>query len=286
MTSLTFLRRAAALIVASLAAFAFATPAAAQTGKLAGRVTDATGESIIGAAVVVVGTPYAAAANVDGEYVVLRIPPGTYSVRFSSIGYQAQIVEGVRISTNQTTEINAQLAEETYQEGEVVVQADAPVVDVTQTSTLATVGREEIAVLPVQDLSDLVNLQAGVVDGHFRGGRLGEVQYQVDGVSVNNPYDNSSTLTLDRSVLEEVQVISGTFDAEYGQALSGVVNAVLRAATRPLRVLVRGLRRRLRRAGQRLHRRHPAHGRHSARGPDSLRGRHLADEPPELPGSA
>src|SRR5690606_5818341 len=70
--------------------------------------------------------------------------------------------------------------------------------------------------------------QAGVVDGHFRGGRAGEVQYQVDGVSVNNPYDNSSTLTLDRSVLQEVQVIQGTFDAEYGQAMSGVVNAVLR----------------------------------------------------------
>jgi outer membrane receptor protein involved in Fe transport len=54
------------------------------------------------------------------------------------------------------------------------------------------------------------------------------VQYQVDGVSVNNAYDNKSTLKLDRSLLEEVQVISGTFDAEYGQAMSGVVNAVLK----------------------------------------------------------
>src|SRR5690606_4773447 len=82
---------------------------------------------------------------------------------------------------------------------------------------------------PVQRLDDIVNLQAGVVDGHFRGGREGEVQYQVDGVSVNNPYDNASTLQLDRSVLQEVQVIQGTFDAEYGQAMSGVVNAVLRS---------------------------------------------------------
>jgi outer membrane receptor protein involved in Fe transport len=89
------------------------------------------------------------------------------------------------------------------------------------------VSREKLATLPVQELQDVVNLQAGVVDGHFRGGRIGEVQYQVDGVTVNNSYDNKSTLKLDRSLLEEVQVVSGTFDAEYGQAMSGVVNAVL-----------------------------------------------------------
>src|SRR5205085_6077372 len=81
----------------------------------------------------------------------------------------------------------------------------------------------------VQELQDVVNLQAGVVEGHFRGGRLGEVQFQVDGITVNNPYDNTSSLRIDRSLLEEVQVISGTFDAEYGQAMSGVVNAVLRS---------------------------------------------------------
>src|SRR5262249_41646387 len=90
---------------------------------------------------------------------------------------------------------------------------------------------DQISRLPVQDLQQIVDLQAGVVDGHFRGGRKGEVQYQVDGISVNNPYDNTSTVKLDRSVLEEVQVISGTFDAEYGQAMSGVVNAVLKRGT-------------------------------------------------------
>jgi outer membrane receptor protein involved in Fe transport len=70
-----------------------------------------------------------------------------------------------------------------------------------------------------------------VVDGHFRGGRLGEVQYQINGVSVNNSYDNSSSLQIDRSLLQEVQVISGTFDAEYGQAMSGVVNVILKSGS-------------------------------------------------------
>ena len=119
----------------------------------------------------------------------------------------------------------------TLQTEEVVVIAERPPVDLKVTSSQATLTTEEIENLPVQDLDDVVNLQAGVVDGHFRGGRQGEVQYQVDGVSVNNAFDNSSSLKIDRSLLQEVQVISGTFDAEYGQAMSGVVNAVLKEGT-------------------------------------------------------
>ena len=216
--------------LASVVALAcLATAASAQTGKLSGRIVDGNGEPVISASVLVLGTTYGAAADLDGVYNVLRIPPGVVSIRVSSIGYQTQVIEGIQIQSNTTTELDITLPEETFEGDEVIVTAEQPVVDITQTSTLATIGREEIDALPVQELNDIVNLQAGVVDGHFRGGRLGEVQFQVDGVSVNNPYDNTSTLTLDRSVLQEVQVISGTFDAEYGQALSGVVNAVLRS---------------------------------------------------------
>ena len=219
-----------ALRLLALAGVALAaTAASAQTGKLSGRVLDANGEPLIAASVLVVGTTYGAATDLDGVYNVLRIPPGTVDVRVSSIGYQTQVLEGVQIRSNTTTELDVTLQDEVVAGEEVVVTAEQPVVDITQTSTVATISRDEIAALPVQELADVVNLQAGVVDGHFRGGRLGEVQFQVDGVSVNNPYDNTSTLTLDRSVLQEVQVISGTFDAEYGQALSGVVNAVLRS---------------------------------------------------------
>ncbi len=201
----------------------------AQTGKLAGQIVDQNGEPVIGATALIVGTTLGAAADVNGQYAVIQVPPGTYSVRFSSIGYQTKVVEGVLVSTNQTTTLDVTLGEEVIQGEEVVVTAERPIVDVSLTSSMSTLSRQDIAVLPVQALDDIVNLQAGVVDGHFRGGRTGEVQYQVDGMSVNNPYDNQSTLKLDRSVLQEVQVIQGTFDAEYGQAMSGVVNAVLRS---------------------------------------------------------
>lgn len=201
----------------------------AQTGKLTGIVTDEAGQPLPGVNVVVDGSTLGTTTDVEGEYILLRVPPGTHRIRFSFVGFQTQVVQNVLVTSNQTTTLNATLREEIVTGEEVVVTAERPIVDVSLTSTVATVSREQIEVLPVQRLEDIVNLQAGVVDGHFRGGRSGEVQYQVNGVSINNPYNNSATVSLDRSVLEEVQVISGTFDAEYGQALSGVVNAVLRS---------------------------------------------------------
>ncbi len=200
-------------------------------GKLAGKAVDQQGNPVVGANIVIVGTQLGVTADINGRYVILNVPPGVYEVRSSAVGYQGSAVREVVVSSGQTTTINFTLKESAIETAEIVTVAERPLVDTRQTSSVAILDREDIQALPVQTLADIVNLQAGVVDGHFRGGRAGEVQYQVDGVSVNNPYDNSSILQLDRSVLQEVQVISGTFDAEYGQAMSGVVNAVLRSGS-------------------------------------------------------
>ena len=220
------------LAYGALAALLDAAPAFAGTsGRLEGRVVDKQGQPLPGANVSLVGVPLGAATETDGHYSILNIPAGVYGVRFGLIGYRRVLVEKLTISADQNTVLDMKLEESPVELQEVVVVAKPPVVDVTLTSNVAKVTRAEIAKLPVQELQDIVNLQAGVVDGHIRGGRAGEVQYQVDGMSVNNVYDNQSSLKLDRSLLEEVQVISGTFDAEYGQAMSGVVNAVLRRAS-------------------------------------------------------
>lgn len=201
------------------------------TGKLAGRVLEQQKQALPGANVVILGTSLGGAADLEGYYSIINIPPGTYRVQFSYVGYQSVLVQNILISADKTTTQNAELNEETITTETVVVTAQRPVIETNLTSSISTVTSEDIAALPVQALDDIVNLQAGVVDGHFRGGRLGEVQYQINGVTVNNAYDNSSTLRVDRSLLQEVQVISGTFDAEYGQAMSGVVNAVLKSGS-------------------------------------------------------
>jgi hypothetical protein len=182
-------------------------------GKLTGRIVDAKNQPVLGANVQVVGTTLGAAADADGYFLILNVPVGSYTARVSAVGYQTNLVKEVRLSAGQTTTLNVTIAESVISMGEVTSVAEKPLVDTRQTSSVAILSRDDINALPVQSLTDVVNLQAGVVDGHFRGGRAGEVQYQVDGVSVNNPYDNSSVVQLDKSVLQEVQVITGTFDA-------------------------------------------------------------------------
>ena len=207
----------------------------AQTsGKLVGRVTDQSGEPLIGANVILDGTTMGAATDIEGYYSIINVRAGTYTIRYRFLGFKTRVVESIRISADQTTKLDAVLELEAIEGEEVIVVAQRSLVEYNQTSSVSSINEDDIKNLPVQSLSEIVNLQAGVIDGHFRGGRIGEVQYQVDGVTVNNPFSNSSMLEIDRSVIEEVQVISGTFDAKYGQAMSGVVNTVLKTGTEKL----------------------------------------------------
>ncbi len=221
--------------IAALLALVTAPLLAGTTGKLTGRVYDQEDRPIISAGVAIVGTTMGALTNNDGVFNVINIAPGTYEVKVSGINYEGVlesiVYQNIIISADNSTRLDVELAGTAIPVEEIIVEAKELPIDIDVTDSRATLRSEQIEALPVQELEDVVNLQAGVVDGHFRGGRIGEVQYQVDGVSVNNPYDNRSTLRIDRSLLQEVQVISGTFDAEYGQAMSGVVNAVLKDGT-------------------------------------------------------
>lgn len=221
-------------LAASLSISLVGSLSAGTTGSLSGRITDNKKQPLPGVTVLVLGTRLGANSDADGRYNVLNLPAGKYQVKVQMIGYRPVVVTDVTVSADYATKLDVKMEESPVEMKEVVVSGKSPVVDIRKTSNVATVGRDQIANLPVQELQDVVNLQAGVVDGHFRGGRLDEVQFQVDGVSVNNAYDNRTTLRIDRSLIEEVQVISGTFDAEYGQAMSGVVNAVLRRGSERL----------------------------------------------------
>ncbi|MCS7054199.1 MAG: TonB-dependent receptor [Ignavibacterium sp.] len=206
------------------------------SGKLTGIVKDNNGEPLVSANVIIEGTNLGAATDFNGRYTILNVRAGSYTVKIGYIGYKTQRIENVKISADQTKTLDVILEPEVIVGEEVVVVAKKPIVEFNQTSSVATIDKDDIKNLPVQSLNEIINLQAGVIDGHFRGGRLGEVQYQVDGVSVVNPYNNSSILEIDRSMIEEVQVISGTFDAKFGQAMSGVVNAVLKTGSEKFEV--------------------------------------------------
>jgi len=206
----------------------------AQTGKISGKVTDENGEPLIGANVLIDGTSQGSATDFEGYYSILNVRPGTYTLSFRYIGYQTKIIQNVVVNADKTTNIDVTLNSEIIEGETVTIVAEKPIVEFNQTSSVKNVSSEEIESLPVQNLADIVNLQAGSVqttDGefHIRGGRGGEIQFQVEGVSINNPFNNQASLSLDRSIIEEVAVVSGTFDAKYGQAMSGVVNTTLKS---------------------------------------------------------
>lgn len=197
------------------------------TGKLAGRVTDAeTNGSLPGTNVIIEGTNLGAMANNDGYYFIINIPPGRYNVIFRMMGYTVKRVENIRISVDVTTNLSAALNSTVIEGQEVTVVAEKELIQKDLTSTSARVSSEQIELLPVETVTEVINLQAGVVGGHFRGGRLGEVAYLIDGLPVNDAYTGSQMVSLEPNSIEEVEVISGTFNAEYGQAMSGVVNIV------------------------------------------------------------
>ncbi len=200
---------------------------AGQTGKISGKVTDAkTNEPLVGATLMIQGTKLGAATDFDGDYYISNLTPGTYNVVVSILGYQNTVVKNVIVKIDLTTDVNVKLNSTEVIGQEVVIQAERPLVQKDLTSSSVTVSSEEIKVMPVENINQIINLQAGVVGGHFRGGRTGEVAYLIDGMPINNPANGSTGFTPENSSIREMEVISGTFNAEYGQAMSGVVNIV------------------------------------------------------------
>ena len=186
---------------------------------------------MIGANVLINETDLGTATDAEGNYYILQIPPGKFSIRFTMIGYQDLLMNNVRIQVDLTTTINAELSESVIGMNEVVVQAERPMIHTDVTYSQANISSEEVEMLPVEEFEDVIALQAGVVVGsngeiHVRGGRGGEIAYMVDGITVTDPFNSGISVEIENNAIQELQFISGTFNAEYGQAMSGIVNII------------------------------------------------------------
>lgn len=206
---------------------------AGTTGKLSGVIKDAqTGEPLLGANIIIEGTSLGDAANEKGEFVILNIPPGQYNVRVSFIGYETVIIQNVVIIVDQTTILSIDLKPQTLEVEEVIVTAKTPLIQKDITSSISIINRKEIESLPVSTFTELLSLQAGVVGSgsniHIRGGRSNEVAYMIDGMLVVDPLLGGLATQINNDAIQEMSLLSGTFNAEYGNALSGVVNIVTR----------------------------------------------------------
>ena len=209
---------------------------AGQTGKIAGRVTDSgSGEPLVGCNVLISGTSSGAATDANGEYFIINLTPGSYVVEFSMIGYASYTSEGVNVNIDVTTPVDAALTTEAVELAGVSVTAERPAIEKTLTSSKQIVSGDMMAAMAVTDVNDVVKTLPGVTEFrgelHIRGGRSGEVMYLVDGASVTNAVMGGQAIPVNPSMVGELQLITGTFNAEYGQAMSGLFNTVLRVPT-------------------------------------------------------
>lgn len=196
------------------------------TGKITGRITDSsTQEALPFVNVIIQGTTLGAASDQDGYYHILNVPPGIYTVKVSAIGYTSVVFREVRVSIDLTTKLDIQLNPTSISlDKEIVVVAQRPLVTKDLTASTSVISAEQIASLPVTEFSEVLQLQAGVVGGNVRGGRQGEVVYAIDGIPVTDVYDGSTVVDVNTNTIQELQFISGAFNAEYGKALSAYVN--------------------------------------------------------------
>ncbi|HCY78030.1 MAG TPA: TonB-dependent receptor [Ignavibacteriales bacterium] len=206
----------------------------AQVGKISGTVRDASNnEALIGANVLIEGTNIGAATNVDGSFVILNVSPGTYNLRASMVGYAASTFTDVRVNIDQTTEVNFKLTSNTFQTEEVVVIASTPIVQRDVSSSRVNLNVEEIQNLPVSSISGVIGLQAGVRSGlEIRGGAADQTAFLVNGVTLRDERDNSPFTGISYSAIDEVQIQTGGFNAEYGNVRSGLVNVVTKEGNR------------------------------------------------------
>ncbi len=209
----------------------------ATTGKIAGTVVDAsTGEPLIGVNVQVFGDSDdligGAATDFDGRYFILNVRPGMYKVKASYVGYNSVTQTNVVVSSDRTSTIDFKLDQSVIKSEEIVITAQKKQVELDVTTSSSTTTQDQIENMPVSSVEEILQVKAGIVEHqgelHMRGGRAREVAYMVDGMPVTDPTYGYQGLKVSTSSVQEVTVQTGSYNAEYGGALSGIVNIVTR----------------------------------------------------------
>lgn len=207
---------------------------ASPTGRIAGTVTDAeTGQPLPGVNVLLEGTNFGAATNLSGEYFIANLSPGDYILKASMVGYNSVIVTEIRVNHDRTTTVDLELEPSVIElEDAVIIVAHRPLIEIDNTSSRTILTAQDIQVHPTPNIRDVLTTLPGinVENGQMmvRGGTLDEVSILIDGARMRNPLNHETLMDVNMSAIKEMEIITGAFDAEYGEARSGVFNVILR----------------------------------------------------------
>ena len=222
-------------VIIAFAAISFClslSPASAQQrGSIRGKVTDsATNEGLVGVNVLILGTYYGATTDLDGNFEIKNVAAGEYTLSFRLLGYKEVEHTGVIVKDGAAATVNTKLEQTALSLGqEVVVVGEKPMMDPAETQSTTSISAQDIKVSGVQEVKDVVSQQVGVVASdneiHIRGGRSYENAYLLDGINIQDPLAGTGFgLQLSSNSLSEMEVITGGYNAEYGQATSGIIN--------------------------------------------------------------
>jgi outer membrane receptor protein involved in Fe transport len=201
---------------------------AGTTGKITGRAVDKdTHDPLVGVNVAVEGTTLGAPTDVDGNFVILNVPPGMQRVRASLVGYSVVVVTDVAVKIDQTTVVDLAMTQQVIESGEVVVMAERKAVQRDVSTSVASVSSDEVRALPIASVAEVATLQAGVEGGLvIRGGGSDQSLFLLDGITMRDPRNNRPIASVPISAVKEVNIERGGFNAEYGQLQAGIVNVV------------------------------------------------------------
>jgi outer membrane receptor protein involved in Fe transport len=201
-------------------------------GKISGIIKDrTTGEPLVGVTVMIEGTKLGGITDIAGDYYILNIPPGRYRVSASIVGFGRVTQTDVQVKIDQTTQLNFQLTEQAVETEEVVIVADRPKVELDLTASKESMSRDDISKAWAKDLKEIVSdISGSNINGGIRGSFGGDVAYRMDGLDLRDAGSNTNFSSVNLSTIQEVEVLTGGWNAEYGQANGSIVNIVTRKA--------------------------------------------------------
>jgi len=224
------------------------------TGTIRGKIIDGTtGEPLAAVNVFVLqsdgtATTMGAFANAEGEYVIINVPPGVYMLRTSMVSYAAMEVQELLVTVGVSTTHNFELRPTVMDIGETIrVVHDRELIQRDITGTQQSWSAEDMERLPITSTEDILEMQTNAValnddftndipgyydrrlaQYHMRGGRNAETSFLVDGLQVTNLVFGGQAASVSPFSLSEMVVMAGGMSAEFGNAMSGVVNMVTR----------------------------------------------------------
>jgi hypothetical protein len=217
------------------------------SGKITGRVIDReTREPLPSANVMIThmilsdGTevpldrPVGAGTDASGYYFILNVPPGTYILKVSMVGYAPIVEKFIRVDLDRTITVNFELTSSAVEMEQVVVTAQRETIKPDVAGTQEVIMTSRLEEMPVTRVDEFARSIKGVqlvssADGNglsVRGGSIRETDVRIDGISLQDPRSENSYLALNSTTIEEIQVLTGGFQAKYGGIRSGLLNVV------------------------------------------------------------